>query len=265
MWTARLGVSCTVSPCTWLPVRYSGSRPSVRPFVRPSDRPTVHQLHPFTNQCVYIHWDMLSGNRTRAISTVLASLWPDGRFFGLADFGPYGAGILMTYKCGNMDADRGLFEGHGLCVPQLQWLGLRSCHIQNAIESGLSSRSLLPYSSYDHARADSLCHWLTTMANNIQTTISASSSSSSSSSLLSSSLAASSSASSSSKLGSQKMTESNEEESYSEAYVTIHKWIDEIKWQQSSGKKVELEAVHTLGLDALSNFIQRAALSVDVI
>lgn len=68
---------------------------------------------------------------TRALLRFLSTASPRNGFasppvYGLADFDPDGVAIMTVYKNGSKAMAH---ENEGHCVPQLQWLGLRSEHL----------------------------------------------------------------------------------------------------------------------------------------
>lgn len=72
------------------------------------------------------------------------------RVLGLVDFDPDGLAILNTYKFGSA---RLAHEGPKLCVPRIEWLGLRSEHVVFGGEDLHATQGLLPLSKRDRRKA----------------------------------------------------------------------------------------------------------------
>ncbi|KAI5364770.1 Putative spo11/DNA topoisomerase VI subunit A, spo11/DNA topoisomerase VI, subunit A [Septoria linicola] len=72
------------------------------------------------------------------------------RVYGLADFDPDGMAILSVYRHGSQALTH---ESKGHAVPQLQWLGLRSEHLNVDSYNTHSLQGLLPLTSRDRQQA----------------------------------------------------------------------------------------------------------------
>ena len=117
-------------------------------------------------------WEILSSNgimvtakgypdiSTRAMLRFLSSPAPQNGFcappvYALVDCDPDGIGILSTYKHGSKNLAH---ETSHLCLPQLQWLGLRSEQIMSNYEM-CSNQGLLTLSTRDRNKARKMLEW----------------------------------------------------------------------------------------------------------
>ena len=80
---------------------------------------------------------------------------------GLVDYDPDGIGILSTYKYGSVALTH---ENHALTVPNIRWIGLRSCDILRACNSPLTqdtrqNQGLINLSARDRRRAIKMLGW----------------------------------------------------------------------------------------------------------
>lgn len=92
---------------------------------------------------------------TRALARFLSDPSPRNGFasppvFGLADFDPDGVAILSTYKHGSKALAH---ESNGHSVPQLQWLGLKSCHLPHDERQSSSTQGVLKLTKRDRQKA----------------------------------------------------------------------------------------------------------------
>lgn len=71
------------------------------------------------------------------------------RVFGLVDFDRDGVAILNTYKFGSVSLAH---EGPELCVPQMEWLGLRSEHVMLGGEDVHATQGLLALTQRDRKK-----------------------------------------------------------------------------------------------------------------
>ena len=97
---------------------------------------------------------------TRAMLRFLSSPAPQNGFcappvYALVDCDPDGIGILSTYKYGSKNLAH---ETSHLCLPQLQWLGLRSEQIMRNYELH-NNQGLLTLSTRDRNKARKMLEW----------------------------------------------------------------------------------------------------------
>lgn len=71
------------------------------------------------------------------------------KVYGLMDFDPDGVAILNTYKHGSLNL---VNENASLVVPEMQWLGLKSCHISDEDQTH-RNQGLLPLTKRDRHKA----------------------------------------------------------------------------------------------------------------
>ncbi|EME42796.1 hypothetical protein DOTSEDRAFT_131971 [Dothistroma septosporum NZE10] len=92
---------------------------------------------------------------TRALLHFLSTASPENGFasppvYGLADFDPDGLSILSTYRRGSKSLAH---ESEAHCIPQLQWLGLRSENLYMDQANTHASQGLLKLTTRDRKKA----------------------------------------------------------------------------------------------------------------
>ena len=92
---------------------------------------------------------------TRALLHFLSTASPQNGFasppvYALVDFDPDGLAILSVYKHGSLALSH---ENADLCVPQMQWLGLRADHMKLDGEDVHASQGLLSLTARDRKKA----------------------------------------------------------------------------------------------------------------
>lgn len=97
---------------------------------------------------------------TRAMLRFLSSPSPQNGFcappvYAMVDFDPDGIAILSTYKYGSENLAH---ETSHLCLPQIQWLGLRSEHVLSG-EATHADQGLLTLTARDRKKARSMLGW----------------------------------------------------------------------------------------------------------
>lgn len=97
---------------------------------------------------------------TRAMLRFLSSPSPHNGFcappvYAMVDFDPDGIAILSTYKYGSKPLAH---ETSQMCLPQLQWLGLRSKHVLSG-EATHADQGLLTLSARDRKKARDMLGW----------------------------------------------------------------------------------------------------------
>jgi meiotic recombination protein SPO11 len=97
---------------------------------------------------------------TRAMLRFLSSPSPQNSFcappvYAMVDFDPDGIAILSTYKYGS---DNLAHETSHLCLPQIQWLDLRSEHVLSG-EATHADQGLLTLTARDRTKARSMLGW----------------------------------------------------------------------------------------------------------
>ena len=97
---------------------------------------------------------------TRAMLHFLSSPSPQNGFcappvYAMVDFDPDGIAILSTYKYGSKSLAH---ETSHLCLPQIQWLGLRSEYVLSG-EATHADQGLLNLTTRDRKKARSMLGW----------------------------------------------------------------------------------------------------------
>lgn len=97
---------------------------------------------------------------TRAVLQFLSSPSPQNGFsappvYAMVDFDPDGIAILSTYKYGSGNLAH---ETAHLCLPQVQWLGLRSEHILSG-KATHAGQGLLTLTARDRRKARKMLEW----------------------------------------------------------------------------------------------------------
>lgn len=97
---------------------------------------------------------------TRAMLRFLSSPSPQNGFcappvYAMVDFDPDGIAILSTHKYGS---EKLAHETSHLCLPQMQWLGLRSEHVLYG-EAAHTDQALLTLTARDRKKARSMLGW----------------------------------------------------------------------------------------------------------
>ena len=97
---------------------------------------------------------------TRAMLRFLSSPSPQNGFcappvYAMVDFDPGGIAILSTYKYGSKNLAH---ETSHMCLPQIQWLGLRSEHVFSG-EATHTDQGLLTLTARDRKKARSMLEW----------------------------------------------------------------------------------------------------------
>jgi len=151
---------------------------------------------------------------TRALVSTLTKFFPNLRVLGLSDYNPFGCSIMLTYK---FDSKTSSYEGQGLSVDTLYWIGLRTHHVQTMQEKeDFSEEWLQSYTKADRACAKGLIQSLRKRYDDDPT-------------------------------------------------VAVEPYIRELHAMQSFGKKCEIEVLYSLGIHALSDFVEEKMLWGDVI
>ncbi|KAF3056637.1 Meiotic recombination protein SPO11 [Daldinia childiae] len=93
---------------------------------------------------------------TRQFLHLLHSSFPQIPIYALVDFDPSGIAIMLTYKCGS----QGLSHEENVTIPEISWLGPKSCDILSHTHYSSSSHSsssddLTPQSSQDSSSSSS--------------------------------------------------------------------------------------------------------------
>lgn len=97
---------------------------------------------------------------TRAMLCFLSSPSPQNGFcappvYAMVDFDPDGIAILSTYKYGSVNLAH---ETSHMCLPKIQWLGLRSEHVLSG-EATHADQGLLTLTARDRKKARSMLGW----------------------------------------------------------------------------------------------------------
>ena len=97
---------------------------------------------------------------TRAMLRFLSSPSPQNGFcappvYAMVDFDPDGIAILSTYKYGSKTLAH---ETSHLCLPQIQWMGLRSEHVLSG-EATHADQGLLTLTARDRKKARNMLGW----------------------------------------------------------------------------------------------------------
>ncbi|KAJ5182890.1 hypothetical protein N7492_000506 [Penicillium capsulatum] len=92
--------------------------------------------------------DLLSRRLTRHIFDMACTSQPKPRFYALVDADPDGIAIMSTYKYGSLSH---VHENAKLCIPGLQWLGLRISDIIDG-ESSLGQGGSSPLTARDRRK-----------------------------------------------------------------------------------------------------------------
>jgi meiotic recombination protein SPO11 len=97
---------------------------------------------------------------TRAMLRFLSSPSPQNGFcappvYAMVDFDPDGIAILSTYKYGSGNLAHETFQ---MCLPQIQWLGLRSEHVLSG-QATHADQGLLALTARDRKKARSMLGW----------------------------------------------------------------------------------------------------------
>lgn len=97
---------------------------------------------------------------TRAMLQFLSSSSPQNGFsappvFAMVDFDPDGIAILSTYKHGSVNLAH---ETSHLCLPQMQWLGLRNEHVLSGKATD-ADQGLLALTARDRKKARKMLGW----------------------------------------------------------------------------------------------------------
>ena len=96
---------------------------------------------------------------TRAMLRFLSTPSPQNGFcappvYAMVDFDPDGIAILSTYKYGS----KNLAHETSMCLPRIQWLGLRSEHVLSG-EATQANQGLLTLTARDRKKARSMLEW----------------------------------------------------------------------------------------------------------